>query len=133
MRSSRLELIRYRTKVNRQINESNTTACPNFSPPFSRIRVDLLSYKSKTTDKRTQYYRTGCKNLDGWMTGKYLDGHIIHGWVYVSRKIYNIHTNQLKTLDCKKRQHYGRHISTSQNNFSHPVVLVSFIRRFALL
>ena len=37
----------------------------NFSKPSRRIRVDLLSYESKTTDKRGQYDGRAEKNLDG--------------------------------------------------------------------
>ena len=38
---------------------------PNFSQPSSRIRVDLLSYESKTTDNREQYDWRTEENLDG--------------------------------------------------------------------
>ena len=38
---------------------------PNFFQPFSRNRVDLLSYESKPMDKREQYDWRTEKNLDG--------------------------------------------------------------------
>ena len=38
---------------------------PNFYLQSSRIRVDLLSYESKTTDKRQQNDCRAKKNLDG--------------------------------------------------------------------
>ena len=38
----------------------------NFFLRFSRIRVNLLLYESKTTHKRGQYYWRAEKNLDGW-------------------------------------------------------------------
>ena len=37
----------------------------NFFVRSSRIRVDLLSYDSKPTDKREQNYWKAKKNLDG--------------------------------------------------------------------
>ena len=48
-------------------------ARPNFFVRSSRIRVDLLSYESKTTDKRQQNDWRAKKNLDGWLwTSVYL-------------------------------------------------------------
>ena len=38
----------------------------NFFLHFRHIRVDLLSYKSKTTDKREQYDWRTEKNIDGF-------------------------------------------------------------------
>ena len=40
-------------------------SCTNFSQLSRRIRVDLLSYESKTIDKREQY---------DWSVAKYLYG-----------------------------------------------------------
>ena len=39
---------------------------PNYFLQSSRIRVDLLSYESKRTDKREQYDWRAEKNLDGY-------------------------------------------------------------------
>ena len=59
-----IESICYRTRANRLINESIMTrglreiwtgTRPNFFLRSIRNRVDLLSYESKTTDKRGQY------------------------------------------------------------------------------
>ena len=41
------------------------TTRPDFFLRSGRIRVDLLSYESKTTDKREQYDWRTEKNLDG--------------------------------------------------------------------
>ena len=42
------------------------THIPNLLFRSSRIRVDLLSYESKITDKRDQYDWRAETNLDGW-------------------------------------------------------------------
>ena len=69
-----IESICYLTRAKRLINEGNTTrglrkiwmgTRPKMFLGSSRNRVDLLSYDSKTTDKREQY---------DWMAGKIWTG-----------------------------------------------------------
>ena len=45
---------------------TNCNSRPEFFLQSSRIRVDRLSYESKTTDKREQYDWRADKNLDGF-------------------------------------------------------------------
>ena len=51
-------------QVDMERNKILFIARPNFSARSSRIRVDLLSYESKTTDKRQQNDWRAKKNLD---------------------------------------------------------------------
>ena len=50
-------------KKERRVEEERESR-PIFFLQFSRIRVDLLSHESKTTDKREQYDWRAEKNLD---------------------------------------------------------------------
>ena len=52
------------TEVERDLKDTCTSR-PNFFVRSRRIRVDLLSYESKTTDERQQNDWRAKKNLDG--------------------------------------------------------------------
>ena len=57
---------------------------PIFFVRSRRIRVDRLSYESKTTDKRQQ---------NDWRARKNLDGHVVYTYVGSIYFIWSIHSN----------------------------------------
>ena len=88
-------------------------ARPNFFLRSSRNRVDLLSYKSKPTDKREHFDCRAKKNLDGWSM--------------------QVHKNFHCMLPIEEEQRWTTAYVPVQKNFSPAVVLLSFIIRFVLV
>ena len=107
---------------------TSSSSSPDFFLRSSQIRVILLSYESKTTDKQEQYDWRPEKNLGGKGT-RYCEKWDIPWSIFhlIGSRYYKKGSN-IKELCLKKEKYLSR-----PNFFSLPVVLPLIISRFVLI
>ena len=107
----------------------------NFFQRSSHNKADLLSYESKPTDKQEQNDWMAEKNSDGFMlnlcmnydsTDPSLDRRHRQGSSRVIQLALHSYVRSTSKLEDMEEE-------PVQKSFSHPVILLSFVSRFALV